>query len=109
LIIEKGAAAMTNVKTIHKGDKFWYIGQIAGGPIMGTVIALTSYAGKQIGLQFEVNISGHSCDGRGPEGFCLWARPSDILTDDEYKAKLAADAVADAANNAEDIEVLNLD
>jgi hypothetical protein len=43
------------------------------------VIVLTKELGKQIGVKFdEVVNGGHTCDGKGPEGFCLWASKDHI-------------------------------
>ena len=100
---------MTAVKQIHRGDQFWCVGQGVVEPILGTVIALTSYCGKQIGLEFEGFSAGHSCDGRGKNKQCLWVTPGDIFTPTEYQAKLDADSAGDAANNAVDLDVLVLD
>ena len=76
---------MTMVKTINKGDKFVFAHTEVKEPLLGTVIALTDAPGKKIGLEFEVNVGGHSCDGRGKPGHCLWAAPAHIHTPDEYE------------------------
>ena len=99
---------MTSVKSIKKGDKFWCLGQGIETPTLGTVIALTTNPTKTIGLQFETKIAGHSCDGRGPEGYCLWVRPDDILTEEEYEAKKATEVAIEEAVVSEDIEVLEI-
>lgn len=99
---------MTSVKSIHKGDKFWCLGQGLAQPAFGTVIALTSNLGKQIGLEFDEPIGVHSCDGRGKEGYCLWVRAEDILTDDEYNAKQVADAATAASLAADDLDEITL-
>jgi len=75
---------MTQVKKISKGDKFICV----RNGLEATVISLTTEPGKLIGLQFTQNVNGHSCDNRGPHGFCLWASQSDILTRQEFEASL---------------------
>jgi hypothetical protein len=97
---------MTTATQIRKGDQFYYMGHET--PMLGTVIALTSYAGKQIGLEFEGFSGGHSCDGRGKDGQCLWSRPWFILTPVEYQAKVDADAANSIKDTAQDLEVLEL-
>ena len=99
---------MTSVKSIKKGDKFWCLGQGIATPTFGTVIALTTNPAKSIGLQFDTKIGGHTCDGRGVEGCCLWVRPVDILTDEEFQAKNAAEAAMEEAATSEDIEVIEV-
>lgn len=99
---------MTSVKSIQKGDRFWCLGQGLSQPAIGTVIALTSNLGKRIGLEFDDPIGAHSCDGRGKNGYCLWVREFDILTDGEYQAKLEAEAATAAALSGEDLEELTL-
>lgn len=99
---------MTSVKQIKRGDRFWCLGQGLSEPALGTVVAITSNVGKQIGLEFDEPIGGHNCDGKGKQGYCLWVRTFDILTEDEYQAKLAADKATAAALEAEDLDVLTL-
>ena len=99
---------MTAVTQIKKGDQFWCLGQGVSQPTLGTVVALTSYSGQQIGLEFEEFNGGHSCGGRGKDKQCLWVTPADILSPAEYQAKLEVDSASSAADNAIDLEVLNL-
>lgn len=99
---------MTSVKSIKKGDKFWCLGQGIASPTLGTVIALTTNPAKSIGLQFDVNVGGHSCDNRGVHGQCLWVRSFDILTDEEYEAKKAVESSMVESSASEDIEVLEV-
>lgn len=106
--LDWGYGEMTSVKKIIKGDIFWCLGQGLSQPVKGTVIALTSNLGKRIGLEFAEPVGAHSCDGRGKDGYCLWVREDDILTEDEYQAKLAADAATTAALDAVDLEELTL-
>lgn len=76
---------MTKIEEISKGDKFWCNHRKAGSKyILGTVIALTDQPGKLIGLQFEANVSGHSCDGKGKQGYCLWTGIENLLSESEY-------------------------
>lgn len=100
---------MTSVKSIKKGDKFWSFSKRLPEPKYGTVIALTTNSGKQIGLQFDEEIEGcHDCEGRGEKNRCLWVRPWTILTDAEYKAKLEATKTIDEMSKVEDIDELSL-
>ena len=43
--------------------------------ISGTVVTLDERA---YGVVFDVNVSGHSLDGRCPYGYGLWARSEDL-------------------------------
>ena len=85
---------MTKAKKIVKGDKFVCLLPRLGTPLVGTVISLTTDETKQVGLEFDQQVNGHTCDGRGKEGHCLWTRPAFLLTIEEYeqqlKSKLAA-------------------
>lgn len=84
----KQGTKMTQAKKISKGDKFVCTLKRLSKPLIGTVIALTNEPGKKIGLEFEEDVKGHSCDGRGKDGHCLWASQYDILTKEEYEASL---------------------
>ena len=75
---------MTNVSKIKKGEKFVCLHAHMSEPTVGTVIALTSDPGKMIGLEFEKDVGIHSCDGRGKNKYCIWVRPENILTEEEY-------------------------
>lgn len=79
---------MTQIKKISKGDVFVCTLKRLKSPVAGTIIALTNEPGKLIGLEFSENVNGHSCDGRGKDGHCLWASQYDILTKEEYEASL---------------------
>lgn len=89
---------MTKVNRIIKGDKFICIHPRVKGGHLGTVISITTNPTKNIGLQFDQPIGFHSCDGKGKDGYCIWVRPSDIMTEEEYKEdqkiRNAASAVA---------------
>lgn len=85
---------MTQVAEINKGDKFWSTHRRLPKPMVGTVIVMTDEPGKLIGLEFEVDVGGHSCDGRGANGHCLWTVPEHLLTDEEYTSQEAAKQAA---------------
>ncbi len=97
---------MTKVKKIVKGDVFICLHPRLGAAIPGKVIALTSDETKQIGLEFDQNVNGHSCDGRGLDGHCLWVRPQYILTPAEYEQELKAKQAAADVIAANDLEEL---
>ena len=75
---------MTQVEKVCKGDRFVCLHPRMRNHLVGVVIVLTPDPAKNIGLQFDENIDGHSCDGRGKDGYCLWVRLNDILTESEY-------------------------
>lgn len=37
------------------------------------------YDGRDYGVEFEENVGGHNCSGRGKQGHCLWAKPDSLL------------------------------
>lgn len=100
---------MTKAKKISKGDTFICQHPRLGTAIPGKVIALTTDETKQIGLQFEQNVNGHSCDGRGPDGHCLWVRPQHILTLEEYEQEQKVKLAAAESLAAADLEELILE
>lgn len=51
--------------------------------VAGKVIAITDEPGKHIGVEMDANVFGHSCDGRGKHGCCLWIDPSQVVTGDK--------------------------
>lgn len=63
----------------HVGDRVralgcnWY-GTQAGDT--GTVIAVLD--DSNVGVQWDENIGGHSCNGRGKRGYCSWEVPYTI-------------------------------
>ena len=85
---------MASIK-LKKGDEYWCVHPRltrGGDPLACKIIAFTTTASKQVGVEFAEDISGgHSCDGRGSDGKCLWVRVSDLTTDDMVK-KLKKDA-----------------
>ena len=100
---------MTQIDTIHRGDQFWCLHRRLLRPQFGTVIALTTEPGKSIGLEFADPIGGHSCDGRGQDGYCLWVTPEHILTDAEFQYKKMALEEAEALQEPVfELEELNL-
>jgi hypothetical protein len=100
---------MTKPANVKKGEQYWCVHRRLALPMQGTCIALTDNVGKQVGIQFEENIGGHSCDGRGEHGKCLWFRPSNLYTDEEYalvRKKLEEMAEHRARIEGKDVEVL---
>jgi hypothetical protein len=92
----------TQAPKIKKGDKLWCFHRKMGDkPMLGTVICLTTEPGKLIGLQFDEpvpeGLAHLDCDGRGKKGHCAWAHPDHVLTEEEYKGKLEAEAAAKQA------------
>jgi len=81
---------MTQADSINKGDKFWCIHRRLPKAMLGTVIVMTDEPGKLVGMEFEDCFGGHSCDGRGKDGHCLWVGPEYMLTEDEYASEQAA-------------------
>lgn len=85
---------MTQASKVSVGDKMWCTHRRLSSPLLGTIIVLTDEPGKMIGLKFEEDINGHSCDGRGQDKYCLWASPVHILTEEEYADKITAEQAA---------------
>jgi hypothetical protein len=100
---------MTKAKKIVKGDKFVCLLPRLGSPLVGAVISLTADETKQIGLEFDQHVNGHSCDGRGKEGHCLWTRPAFLLTIEEYEQQLKAKLAAADNVGANDLDELVLE
>ena len=73
----------TNIK-IEINQQYWCVHRTLMKPLLGTIIALTNSPGKMIGIQFDVNINGHSCDGRGVDGHCLWVTSQIIYNQFEW-------------------------
>ncbi len=92
---------MTQATRVSVGDSMWCTHRRLPSPLLGTIIALTDEPGKMIGLEFEEDVGGHSCDGRGQDKYCLWVSPVQILTEEEYADKIAADQAALAAKPKE--------
>lgn len=42
----------------------------------GTVVFVFDYS--NVGVQWDENIGGHSCDGHGKQGYCSWEVPYSI-------------------------------
>jgi hypothetical protein len=66
------------------GQQYWCVARRLSQPLLGTIVALTDAIGKSIGLEFTENIVGHSCDGRGKNGYCLWVTPLVIYDETEW-------------------------
>jgi hypothetical protein len=85
---------MTKIAKIKKGDKFVCLHPRMAQIYVGTVVALTTDPAKAVGLEFVEQVGFHSCDGKGKDKHCIWVRPSDILTEEEYaiRNKIKQDA-----------------
>jgi len=98
--------------SIKKGDTLWCTLPRLAKPMKGTIIAITNTVGKQIGLEFEEEIGGHSCDGRGKEGHCLWCNLKDLATDtmveNILKQRKVDEEMAAKREVAEEVESLDL-
>lgn len=77
---------------IAKGDKITvYLKSLTSTPVEVEVLAVTPTVGKHIAVVLpEAVAGGHTCDGRGPEGRCLWVHPNDVLTPEKAAELLAA-------------------
>lgn len=62
------------------GDRVAYTGQEFKARLgaVGRVVAERKGPGKQVGVEFEVDVGGHSCDGVGKVGRCWWVLPGDV-------------------------------
>lgn len=83
---------MTFVKTISVGDRFVVTHEPRVASAWGNVIALTDEPGKMIGFELDEEVGIHSCDGRGKNGYCVWATPEMIYTESEWEAFQAEEA-----------------
>lgn len=92
---------MTQAAEVKKGDTFWCEHKRLSAPSKGKIIALTDEPGKMIGVEFDAAVGGHTCDGRGKDGHCLWLAPYHIYTDAEWKDKTSAEEAALAARPKE--------
>lgn len=86
---------------IAKGDKITVYNENQDkAPALVEVLAVTPVPGKTVGVLFDNEVpSGHSCDGRGPNGRCRWYAADHVLTPAkaaEIQAALDARALADA-------------
>ena len=68
------------------GDKYWCVLSRLQTPLLGTIVALTDIPGKLIGLEFSIHVNGHTCDGCGHDGKCLWVTPESIYNQTEWKS-----------------------
>lgn len=62
------------------GDRVAYTGQEFQARLgkVGKIVAEKKGPGKLVGVEFEVAVGGHSCDGVGKDGYCWWVLPSDV-------------------------------
>lgn len=89
-------------REIKKGDIFFLDFKNKVDTIIPVkVIALTRDITKMIGVESESNINGHSCDGIGKDGYCLWTRPEHLLTESDV-ARIKAEAEAKLAQSVVD-------
>lgn len=76
----------TSNRLFKLGDKYWCVMRKLPHPMLGTIIRLTNTAGKHIGLQFEEDVCGHSCDGHGLNGRCFWVTTEWIYSEEEWES-----------------------
>jgi hypothetical protein len=96
---------------IKKGEEYWCLLARLGKPRKGKVISLTSVLSKQIGLEFSENVSGHSCDGKGKNGYCLWCRAEHLATDEQMEKmdeQEKRDAVVIASRQGEEVDEIDI-
>ena len=74
---------MTRPENVKKGEKFWCVYRKLTLPMHGTVIIMTDNPGKSVGVEFDEDVGGHTCDNRGKKGHCLWLRPENLYTEEE--------------------------
>lgn len=79
-------------KKFKKGDRLWYKARQMPRPLLGEIVCITTEPGKILGLRFEEELPKElahlDLDGRGPKGFCVWAHPTQVLSEAEYKELL---------------------
>lgn len=73
---------------IKKGDIVICSHPRLSHPSKGIIIALTDEPGKMIGIELTEQVGFHSCDGRGRDKHCVWARPEHIMTQEEYSSNI---------------------
>lgn len=77
-------------QTIQLGDRFVVVNTKLSSPCEGTVIAITQQPGKLVGLELDEPKGIHSCDGRCKDKHGLWVRPKDLMTPEQFRAKVSA-------------------
>jgi len=111
-------------RKLRKGESYWVVGSedLGGGPPRkGKVIRLSEETGKEIGLEMDEPVGGvdangqswgvlHTCDGRGKPGFCLYARPDQVLDAKSLEAYKAhqAEQQHPAESDFEDLDELTV-
>ena len=63
---------------IQIGDRVKVIRNVSGRPVEGMYGTIVFELGHDYGVEFEDWYDGHSCDGLGAQGKCLWVDPIDI-------------------------------
>lgn len=59
-------------------------------PAPGEIIAITSQAGKTIGVNLVKPVGVHTCDGLCGKGHGLWVTPTEITTPEQFEAEKKA-------------------
>lgn len=94
-------------KKFKKGDKLWYKARQMPRPLLGTLVCITTEPGKILGLEFDVelpkDLAHLDLDGRGKKGFCVWAHPVNVLSEDEYRALLNSRAEKDSFKELDEL------
>lgn len=77
-------------KTYKPGEKYMVFGDVLPGwqPVLAEIFVITEEAGRLIGMKlpYKVNGAGSLC-GRIENGLGVWAHPTNLLTEDEFKSR----------------------
>jgi hypothetical protein len=98
-------------RKLKKGESYWVVGNEDMPTVRkGRIIRLSDEPGKAVGLEFDEPIEGvnHTCDGRGKQGHCLYARPDQVLDDKAMEAWKAHKKEAQAPSPYEDFDELTV-
>jgi hypothetical protein len=100
-------------KQFEKGKTYWIINtDDLDHPRRGKIVRLTRTPGKYIGVEFAEPVGPHivhDCDGAGKPGHCLYCRPDQVLTDEEYSTYVERVRAALArAKPPEDLDTLRI-
>ncbi len=76
----------TSNRVFRLDEKYWCVINRLPRPMLGRIIRLTNTIGKNIGLEFDEYVGGHSCDGFGVDGRCLWVTPQWIYSESEWES-----------------------
>ena len=75
--------------SLSVGDRVKVLRNVSGRDVEGRYgIIVTELIGLDYGVEFEDWEGGHSCDGFGEEGKCLWVYPNDMVFAGKKKSGL---------------------